>query len=179
MRKTSEIRKRHLAGASPARLGQPGGPVATPCDGHEGESVRSGTATGPAMRRRTGRGRAGGARASRPSEVSPENWLPWVPTALTQLAATVSTLTRWHMRAAHPAGSRWTACSKKMTQEPGRPIRSVESRRPKARETEAGAECVVGVGGPNMSDDAGERVTPDPAEQRGSVRVGTNFRREP
>jgi hypothetical protein len=78
-----------------------------------------------------------------------------------------------------PAGSRLTATSKEMTQEPGRPIRSVENRRPQARETGAEAECEVGVGGPHKSEDAGERVTPDPAEQRGSARVGTNFRREP
>jgi hypothetical protein len=65
-----------------------------------------------------------------------------------------------------------------MTQEPGRPIRSVANRRPKARETGAEAECVVGVGGPYRSDDAGERVTPDPVEQRGA-RVGTNFKGEP
>jgi hypothetical protein len=76
---------------------------------------------------------------------------------LTQLAATASPITRWHRMAAHLAGSRWTADSKKMTQEPGRPIRSVESRRPKARETKAWAECVVGVGGPHKSEDAGER----------------------
>ena len=72
-----------------------------------------------------------------------------------------------------------TTRSKKMTQEPGRPIRSVESRRLKARETKAEAECVVGVGGPHKSEDAGERVTPDPAERRGAARVGTNFGREP
>ena len=96
-----------------------------------------------------------------------------------QLAATASSITRWHRMAAHLVGSWLAARSKKMTQEPGRPIRSVESRRPKARETKAGAECVVGVGGPHKSNDAGERVTPDPAEQRGSARVGTNFNREP
>lgn len=88
------------------------------------------------------------------------------------------TLTRWHRRAAYLAGSRWAARSKEMIQEPGRPIRSVESRRPKARETKAGAECEVGVGGPHTSEDAGERVTPDPAEQRGA-RVGTNFKGDP
>jgi len=65
------------------------------------------------------------------------------------------------------AGSLYTACPKKMTQEPGRPVRSVENRRPKARETKAWAECVAGVGGPYRSCDAGERRTPDPAERRG------------
>jgi hypothetical protein len=42
----------------------------------------------------------------------------------------------------------------------------------------SGPACVAGVGGPYKSDDAGERLTPDPAEQRGA-RVGSNFRREP
>ena len=79
---------------------------------------------------------------------------------------------------AYSAGSRYAARSKKMTQEPGRPVRSVENRRPKTRETEVWAECVAGVGGPYTSEDAGERVTPDPAEQRGA-RVGSNFGGEP
>src|SRR5678815_5044644 len=61
MRKPSEIRNRHLAGASPARLGQPGGPVATPCDGHVGESVRSGTTTRTLQ--------------SRPKPTSSRSWL--------------------------------------------------------------------------------------------------------
>ena len=61
-----------------------------------------------------------------------------------------------------------------MTQKPGIPVRSVENRRRKARETKAEAECVAGVGGPYTSGDAGERVTPDPAERRGA-RVGSNF----
>ena len=35
----------------------------------------------------------------------------------------------------------------------------------------------LGVGESHRSEDAGERVTPDPAEQKGT-RVGTSFRRE-
>ncbi len=76
---------------------------------------------------------------------------------MTQLAATARILTRWHKRAAHLAGSRLPASSKKMTQEPGRPIRSGKNRRSKARETEAEAEREMGVGGPYKSEDAGER----------------------
>jgi hypothetical protein len=43
---------------------------------------------------------------------------------------------------------------------------------------ELGAEGDKGVGGPHTSDDAGERVALDPAEQRGPVLV-VSFRREP
>lgn len=76
---------------------------------------------------------------------------------MTQLAATASSITRWHRMAAHLAGSRLTARSKRRTQEPGRPIRSVKNRRPKARETEAEAECAMGVGGLRRSEDTRER----------------------
>src|SRR5262249_38130198 len=108
-----------------------------------------------------------GARTRRPSEVSPENhkrpecrqiWAIW-----RQQRSRGDGTGEW----AHSAGVRWGADSKEATQEHGRPPRSVENRRPEARETRAEAECEVGVGGTYRSDDAGERVTPDPAEQRG------------
>jgi hypothetical protein len=76
---------------------------------------------------------------------------------------------RWSRRGLGPRQAR-----KKMFQEPGRPVRSVENRRPKAKETGAKAECVAGVGGPNKSDEAGG--TPDPAEQSGPALDRTSDR---
>jgi len=80
-------------------------------------------------------------------------------------------------RGTYEAGSRSTARSKKMAQEPGRPGGSVENRRLEARETRAMSRMRPGVGGPCSSGEAGERVTTDPVERRGA-RVGSNFRRE-
>ena len=77
----------------------------------------------------------------------------------------------------HEAGSWYAARSKRMTQEPGIPRRSVENRRSEARETGAEDRMRLGVGGPRSSKEAGERVTPDPVERKGA-RVGSNFRRE-
>jgi hypothetical protein len=51
------------------------------------------------------------------------------------------------------------------------------SRRTAARETGAADRMRLGVGGLCSSDEAGERVTPDPVERR-EARVGSNFRRE-
>lgn len=48
----------------------------------------------------------------------------------------------------------------------------------KQGKTRAEAEGGEGVGGPNRSKDAGERVAADPAEQRGPVSE-ESFRREP
>jgi hypothetical protein len=50
-------------------------------------------------------------------------------------------------------------------------------RRSAARETGAADRMWLGVGGLCSSDEAGERVTPDPVERR-DARVGSNFRRE-
>lgn len=50
-------------------------------------------------------------------------------------------------------------------------------RRTAARETGAADRMRLGVGGLCSSDEAGKRVTPDPAERR-EARVGSNFRRE-
>ena len=50
-------------------------------------------------------------------------------------------------------------------------------RRTAARETGAADRMRLGVGGLCSSDEAGERVTPDPVERR-EARVGSNFRRE-
>lgn len=47
-----------------------------------------------------------------------------------------------------------------------------------ARGTGAAAEGNQGVGEPRRSDEAGKRVAPEPAEQRGLVSKA-NFRREP
>jgi hypothetical protein len=52
------------------------------------------------------------------------------------------------MEAGYRAGSWNTALSKKMTQKPGIPSRSVESRRLDARETGAESRMGMGVGGP-------------------------------
>lgn len=52
------------------------------------------------------------------------------------------------MEAGYRAGSWSTARSKKMTQKPGIPSCSVESRRLDARETGAESRMRLGVGGP-------------------------------
>jgi len=49
--------------------------------------------------------------------------------------------------------------------------------RPKARETAAEADGSMGVGGSHTSDEAGERLAPEPAERRRHV-PGVSFRRE-
>jgi len=169
VRVQAEIRKCHLTGANPVRPKPPCRSVATPCDVRDGERAEAG--------RRRAR-RCVGARASEPHEVSLENFHVPSVQGIGVPEDRSRALTQWHKRAEHEAGSRCAARSKKMTQKPGRPVRSVESRRPKARETKAWAECVAGVGGPHTSDEAEERVTPDSAERRGSARVGSSFRRE-
>jgi hypothetical protein len=52
------------------------------------------------------------------------------------------------MEVGYRAGSRNAALSKKMTQKPGIPSRSVRSRRLDARETGAESRMRLGVGGP-------------------------------
>src|SRR5678815_5875740 len=62
------------------------------------------------------------------------------------------------------------ARSKEMTQQPGIPVRSVGT--PEAEDEgdqSLGRHASRESEGPYTSDDAGERVTPDPAEQRGSA----------
>ena len=156
---STEIRRRHLAGAKPARSKPPCRSVATPCD-----------------RYRQRIWRCVGERASEPREVSLENFRFRVPTVslYPKAAAPPPELA---YGGTHGAGSWYAARSKKMTQEPGIPRRSAERRRFEARETGAENRMRLGVGGPCSSDEAGERVTPDPAERRGA-RVGSNFRRE-
>lgn len=170
MRVLNEIRKRHLAGANPVRP-KPARQVGSePCDEHVGEGAEAG-------RQRVWR--CVGTRANGPCEVSPENWQLsrsrgcWRNPEGSKCPSCVMA-----RRTATSTWSRCTARSKKMTQEPGRPASSVGRRRPRARETAAWAECEAGVGGPHTSDEAGERVTPDPVERRGSARVGTNFKGE-
>jgi len=103
---------------------------------------RSGTATGSAMRR-CANVRAVGSKPRKGDVRSVQGFR--------EPEDSSSVLSRWHMRTRHEAGSRSMARTKKMTQQPERPVRSVESRRPKARETKAWAECVAGVGGPHRS----------------------------
>jgi len=103
---------------------------------------RSGTATGSAMRRCASVRAVG----SKPRKVEVRS-----VHGFREPEDSSQVLSRWHMRTRHEAGSRSTARTKKMTQQPERPVRSVESRRPKARETKAWAECVAGVGGPHRS----------------------------
>ena len=109
-----------------------------PYDGHAGERVEAG--------RQRAR-RCVGTRASEPCEVSLENIDTGCPRLSLARRQQRRTVTRWHMTATQPAGSWCTARSKKVTQKPGIPGRSVERRRPKARETKAWAVCDSGVGG--------------------------------
>lgn len=53
----------------------------------------------------------------------------------------------------------------------GQEKRSVLKGRSRARGTEAPIEEVMEVGGPNMSRDLGERMAPDPGEQRRPVLI--------
>lgn len=72
--------------------------------------------------------------------------------------------------ATNSAGSSCTARSKKMIQKPGIPVRSVGT--PEAEDEgdqSLGRHASRESEGPYTSNDAGERVTPDPAEQRGSA----------
>src|SRR6185436_12116171 len=101
-----------------------------PYDGHAGERVEAG--------RQRAR-RCVGTRASEPCEVSLENIDTGCPRLSLARRQQRRTVTRWHMTATQPAGSWCTARSKKVTQKPGIPGRSVERRRPKARETKAWA----------------------------------------
>src|SRR5262252_5294652 len=90
--------------------------------------------------------------------------------AFQHLKTTSPLITRWHRMAATSAGSWCTARLKKMTQQPGIPVRSVET--PEAEDEgdqSLGRHASRESEGPYTSDDAGERVTPDPAEQRGSA----------
>ena len=63
-----------------------------------------------------------------------------------------------------------TARLKKMTQKPGIPVRSVGTPEAEDKGDQSlGRHAARESEGPYTSDDAGERVTPDPAEQRGSA----------
>jgi hypothetical protein len=156
---STEIRSRHLTGANPVRSKPPCRSVATPGDG-------SGNGLGDAEV---------GERVSRVKSAS-KIIMYRVPTvSVNPKAAAASSELAYEE--AHGAGSWYAARSKKMTQEPGIPRRSVKSRRFEARETGAEDRMRLGVGGPRSSDEAGERVTSDPVERKGA-RVGSNFRRE-
>src|SRR5882672_4931099 len=69
-------------------------------------------------------------------------------------------------RAVHQAGSETAARSKRMTQQPGRPLSLRMFGRWLARETEEAVDGGRGVGGSRTSEEVGERMTTDPAEQR-------------
>lgn len=147
MRVLQEMRKCHLAGASPVQQVQPGRLVA---------SLAATVATPSPMRRHA---------SERATCSHPRNVEVLSANGVSGPEATATATTHWHIVASHSAGTWSVVRTKEMTQEPGIPIHSVEHRRPEARETAAEAACAMGVGGLGTSEDAGERMTPDPAEQ--------------